>query len=183
MMGARKLPLFRCILLAINLSTLIAAVVAYGCSYLSVSPCPQCGEHAQNVGWHMHCEVSDLELFVFWRSGWAGLYSPMAIDPEKPAVAPRLQIPGVISISHVPVASKVAICTVNANLLVVLLIMAIWPFFLAIVSAVGFFKRRRRYRFNLCLNCGYDLRGSPAKVCAECGDPCDRSSSTTPNSL
>jgi hypothetical protein len=31
-------------------------------------------------------------------------------------------------------------------------------------------RQRRRSRFGLCLNCGYDLRGSGDR-CSECGAP------------
>jgi hypothetical protein len=40
-----------------------------------------------------------------------------------------------------------------------------------VIAAVRSYRRRRRLRMNLCVNCGYDLRHSPGK-CPECGtDP------------
>jgi hypothetical protein len=92
-------------------------------------------------------------------------------------------------------ASSVAVCAMAVALLLLNLTWAVTCFFPVAVLAwlvVGVAaaarryqspaERRRAYRLahNLCLNCGYDLRGTPAR-CPECGTDARVRSAVTPS--
>ncbi len=154
---------------------LLGFVGAWVSSYTPACQCLQCGDHSSKIGWHLHLTCLQNEPLLFGRSGWVGVYIPKSLEAGKTADTPsRLELPWIWTMSSVAVSSELIICTYNVNLLILLLVTAIWPCLITIRRALSFVKRRKRCRLGLCLKCGYDLRGITHHRCPECGSTSSR---------
>lgn len=63
----------------------------------------------------------------------------------------------------------VSISSAVINMLALLIVIGIFCVVRADEIRKCVWKRRRANGFNICIDCGYDLRGAPRQICPECG--------------
>lgn len=107
---------------------------------------------------------------IFRREeGWIGAYYRIEIEPigYSPPSPPQFTIilPQRLRVSPMQTGSLRIPLWLLAGLL------AAYP--LSVLIRRPFRRRRHRLRHNLCLGCGYPLKGLPSPTCPECATPFD----------
>ena len=148
--------MFRKLLTIISLIGLLLSVVAGGVSYCNIL--------------YAFPRSQTLQYVLGLRDGACQLLLAEYAGPMALPVGFRLEgYRGFYTEWKPGIEFEANVCRINLPLWVPILILLVLPLY----ALLPFSRRRKRKKLGLCVNCGYDLRGSKER-CPECGMPIER---------